>query len=295
VSLRTDGSPQTLLKQTRTAVRRLAFGLATLIGVRRGFFIPYRYAHRLSAPGVRPAYGAIAARLSAQDDRFAAVLDGLGSYAAALTAIGEEPPPAPRWRQDWFPRLDAAVAYALVRERRPARIVEVGSGHSTRFLARAVADGALPTEITAIDPAPRAALHSLPVNWLATTATAAGPAPFQALVAGDMLFIDSSHVLMPGSDVDFLLNDVIPLLPAGVAVHFHDIFLPDDYPPSWAWRGYNEQLAVGPLLAGGWEVLFASHYAATRLASRVAASVAALLPLLPGAYESSLWLERPAR
>jgi hypothetical protein len=279
----------------RAAARRLAFGLATLIGLRRGFFIPYRYAHRLSAPGARPAYGAIAALLAAHEDRFAAILNGLGTYADALMAIGEQPPPAPRWRQDWFPRLDAAVAYALVRERRPARIVEVGSGHSTRFLARAVEDGRLPTAITAIDPAPRAALRGLPVTWLATTATAAGPAPFQALAAGDMLFIDSSHVLMPGSDVDFLLNDVIPLLPAGVAVHLHDIFLPDDYPQAWSWRGYNEQLAVGPLLAGGWDVLFASHYAATRLGPRVAASIAAGLPLLPGAYESSLWLERPPR
>jgi hypothetical protein len=265
------------------------------MGLRRGFFIPYRYAHRLSAPGARPAYQAISDLLAAREDRFAAVLEGLGTYGTALLAIGEEPPPAPRWRQDWFPRLDAAVTYALVRERRPTRIVEVGSGHSTRFLARAVADGGLSTEITAIDPAPRAALRGLPVNWLATTATAAGPAPFQALASGDMLFIDSSHVLMPGSDVDFLLNDVIPLLPTGVAVHFHDIFLPDDYPEAWSWRGYNEQLAVGPLLAGSWEVLFASHYAATRLGPRVAASVAAALPLLPGAYESSLWLERAAR
>jgi hypothetical protein len=265
------------------------------MGLRRGFFIPYRYAHRLAAPGARPTYRAIGDLLAAREDRFAAVLDGLGPYGTALMAIGEEPPPAPRWRQDWLPRLDAAVAYTLVRERRPTRIVEVGSGHSTRFLARAVADGGLSTELTAIDPAPRATLRGLPVNWLATTATAAGPAPFRALTSGDMLFIDSSHVLMPGSDVDFLLNDVIPLLPAGVAVHFHDIFLPDDYPEAWSWRGYNEQLAVGPLLAGGWEVLFASHYAATRLGPRVAASVAAALPLLPGAYESSLWLERPVR
>jgi Methyltransferase domain len=288
---RADGSAQSLLKQARTTLRRLAFGLATLAGVRRGFFIPYRYAHRLPAP----TYRALGDLLAAREDRFAAMLDGLGRYATALTAIGEEPPPAPRWRQDWFPRLDAAVAYALVRERRPARIVEVGSGHSTRFLARAVIDGGLSTEITAVDPAPRAVLRGLPVTWLATTATEPAPSPFRALGPGDMLFIDSSHILMPGSDVDFLLNEVIPVLPAGVAVHFHDIFLPDDYPQAWSWRGYNEQLAVGPLLAGGWDVLFASHYVATRLGARVATSIAAQLPLPPGAFESSLWLERPSR
>ena len=108
-----------------------------------------------------------------------------------------------------------------------------------------------------------------------------------------MLFIDSSHVLMPGSDVDFLVNRILPRLPPGTLVHIHDIFLPDDYPASWAWRGYNEQLAIAPLLTGGaWRLLFASRYAATRLAVEVAASAVAALPSVPGAYDSSLWLER---
>ncbi|HEX5611092.1 MAG TPA: hypothetical protein VFX67_00445, partial [Burkholderiales bacterium] len=82
-----------------------------------------------------------------------AYVEGL---AQALQSLGNEPPPAPRWNQDWFPRLDAAAAYAMVRRFRPRRIVEVGSGHSTRFLARAAADGATQTRIAAIDPAPRA-------------------------------------------------------------------------------------------------------------------------------------------
>jgi hypothetical protein len=98
---------------------------------------------------------------------------------------------------------------------------------------------------------------------------------------------------MPGSDVDFLLNRILPRLPAGALVHVHDIFLPDAYPEEWAWRGYNEQLGVAALLAGGaWRILFASRYAATRLAADVAASAIARLPAVPGAYDSSLWLER---
>jgi predicted O-methyltransferase YrrM len=86
------------------------------------------------------------------------LLDSIEQHAADLEKIGAAPPPAPRWNQDWFPRLDAAAAYAMVRALRPRRIVEVGSGHSTRFMARAVEDGGLPTQILAIDPAPRAAL-----------------------------------------------------------------------------------------------------------------------------------------
>jgi hypothetical protein len=261
---------------------------------RDGFFIPYRYADRLPQAGERLPYPVIETRLTTAALAFAQHVTLLTKYAAALAAIGQAPPPAPRWDQDWFPRLDGAMAYVLTRELRPARIVEIGSGHSTRFFARAIADGRLATRLTAIDPAPRAALAGLPVEWLRDAVPNVGMAPFAALASGDFLVIDSSHVLMPGSDVDFLINRVLPLLPLGVLVHLHDIFLPDDYPAEWDWRGYNEQLGVAALLSGGtWQVRFASHYVATRLARRVADSVASSLPLRDGAHESSLWIERP--
>lgn len=185
------------------------------------------------------------------------------------------------------------IAYAFVRRYRPAQIVEVGSGHSTRFLARAVADGGLSTRITAIDPSPRAAMTALPVDFLREPVPNVGRAPFAGLAPGDMLVIDSSHVLMPGTDVDFLLTTVVPTLPPGALLHVHDVFLPDDYPQDWSWRGYNEQSAVALLLASeDWEILFASHFVATRMADAVAASAAAGLPLVPGCHESSLWLRR---
>ena len=220
-------------------------------------------------------------------------IKSLDTHAAEFAAIGQTPPPAPRWLQDWFPRLDGAAAYAMIHRRRPARIVEVGSGHSTRFMARAIKDGGLATKLTAIDPAPRASLAGLPVEWLSASVPAAGLAPFLSLEAGDVLFIDASHVLKPGSDVDFLLGDVVPRLPVGVLLHFHDIFLPDDYPAAWHWRGYNEQAGVAALLSGGqWRALFASHYAVTRLADHLKTGIVATLTLPAGAHESSLWLER---
>ncbi len=276
----------------RGTARRLWLGLSTLLGRRRGFFIPYRYAHRLSLPGGRPAYRPIEQLFEANAAKFAAQLQALDEYGDALRAIGRQPAPAPRWDQDWFPRLDAAMAYAIVRRHRPARIVEIGSGHSTRFMARAAEDGGLATQIVAIDPAPRAALRGLRIEWLPQTVPACGLAAFRRLAAGDLLFIDSSHILMPGTDVDYLLNEVLPILPAGVLLHLHDIFLPDDYPASWSWRGYNEQSGVAALLNGRWETLFASRYVATRMPDRVKESVIARLPLAPGAFETSLWLKR---
>lgn len=275
--------------------RRLRLGLLTVLGLaQKGVFIPYRYADSLARPGERPPYAAIEALFRRSEPAFAEVLARLDHYAEDLLAIGREPPPAPRWTQDWFPRLDAAVAYATVRDVRPGRIVELGSGHSTRFLARAVRDGSLSCEITAIDPAPRAAIDGLSeVAVLRSTVQEAGLTPFETLGTGDILFVDSSHILMPGSDVDIVLNHLLPALPAGVLIHIHDVLLPDDYPARWAWRGYNEQLAlISLMLAGGYEPIFASQYVATRMRAALEGTIVARLPIERGAIETSLWLKK---
>ncbi len=232
-------------------------------------------------------------RLTARETHFSDRLRAMGRYRDDLHAIGPDKPPAPRWNQDWFPRLDAAMAYTQVRDRRPRRIVEVGCGHSTRFFCRAVADGGLATEVTAIDPEPRTTLAGLPgLRLMDCPAQEVGTEPFAALAAGDILSIDSSHKTAQGGDVDFLMTMMLPMLPAGVAVHFHDMFMPDDYPESWAWRGYDEAVAVEAMIAGGgWSIDFASHYAVSRMADAVASSVVGALPLVEGAIESSLWLE----
>ena len=274
--------------------RRLRLGLQTLLGLgARGFFIPYRYAEGIGGEEVQAGFPEIEKLFESRRRDFAVWLERMAGYREAFAAIGEDRPPEPRWNQDWFPRLDAAMAYTLTREAKPARIVEVGSGHSTRFFARAVKDGGLAARLTAIDPQPRASLEGLPIELRRETLQQAGTAPFETLAAGDIVFIDSSHILMPGTDLAVFLGQVLPLLPAGIYLHIHDIFLPDAYPESWAWRGYNEQLAVPPLLyGGGWEAVFSSHYVATRMAGELAASAAGALQLNPGAVESSLWLRR---
>lgn len=217
------------------------------------------------------------------------VLSSIEAFAAGLERIGGEPPPAPRWAQDWFPRLDAAAAYALVRASRPRRIVEVGSGHSTRFLARAVADEGLATRITAVDPQPRASLQGLAVEWLPVPVQKVAPELFAGLAPNDILFIDSSHQNRPGSDVAFLLENALPRLASGVRVHFHDVFLPDDYPSAWAWRRYNEQEAVAGLLRERFALEFSSHQA---LKAGALPAVLERLPLPAGAIESSAWLRK---
>lgn len=230
--------------------------------------------------------------LAHQKPVFAAQLQQLARYQRDFAKFGGAPP-APRFEQDWFPRLDAAIAYGMVRDRSPARIVEIGSGHSTRIMARAIADGALATVFTAIDPKPRAPLTGMPIHHVTSRLQDASAAPIQALASGDFLFVDSSHILRPGSDVELLFSSLLSALPVGAVVHIHDVFLPDAYPANWAWRNYNEQEALAALLVtGGWMPIFASHYVLTRMAREFAASIAAELLLPGGAIESSFWMEK---
>jgi hypothetical protein len=273
------------------SLRRLRMGLQTMLGLRaQGFFAPYRYAESVPPPTGYPELEAVfaAAELDDMLHRIEEAVEGVAGV--------DGPPPEPRWGQSWFPRLDAAAAYAMVLSAQPARIVEVGSGHSTRFLARAARDlagnGGVPVRITCIDPAPRAALAGLDIDWRREVLEPAHLPLFARLEEGDIAFFDSSHLLWPGTDVDLILGRILPSLRPGVRVHIHDVFLPDPYPTDWAWRGYTEQLGLsGYLTSPGWEVVWATHYAVTRLGAAERPAIARL-PLPEGARESSLWLRR---
>lgn len=276
---------------SRARRRTLSFGLQTVLGLRqRGYFIPLRHAPA-AAPWAGRTMDALRPVFAAAEGSITAHLGAIEAYTPALAALTpERPPPEPRFNQTWFPRLDAAALYTLVRDTGPSRIVEIGSGHSTRFMARAVRDGSLATTMTAIDPAPRADIAGLPLTLLRQTVQSAGLAAFSALGPGDLLLIDSSHVLMPGTDVDLVLNHVLPRLPAGVLVGFHDIFLPFGYPEAWPFSAYNEQHAVAPLLQGRTDIVFASAYALVAMAEALGRTWIGRQPLPDGARESLLLL-----
>src|SRR3954471_3457944 len=104
--------------------RRLALGLPTVMGLTpRGWFIPHRYAPLLPPPGAQPPYTAVEALFESHAAAFEAVIDLVDGHSTALE------PKRSLLDQSWFPSLDAAVAYALVRDRKPQHVVEVGSGH----------------------------------------------------------------------------------------------------------------------------------------------------------------------
>ena len=152
-----------------------------------------------------------------------------------------------------FGGTDALALYCMLRHLRPRRIVEVGSGYSTRFAAQAaLVNGS--TELVCIDPYPDEVVQEGFAGLASLITAPVEEVPldlFTALVAGDVLFIDSSHVLRIGGDVAFLFLEVLPRLQPGVVVQVHDIFLPQQYPREWVVDGlrfWNEQYACRPSL-----------------------------------------------
>jgi predicted O-methyltransferase YrrM len=197
----------------------------------------------------------------------------------------------------WFTTVDMEMLYGMVRYLKPSRIIEIGSGHSTRCTLLAIAANAAepkssPTLFTAIDPEPRLAVDSLDgVAVLRQPVETVPLALFGGLDEGDFLFIDSSHIWASGNDVDVEYHQILPWLARGVIVHIHDIFLPDGYPGHWWDRGYTEQTYVAPLLVSGeWDVLWSAHYMHTTYPERLAEAFRSYDPLV--GYPASLWLRK---
>jgi hypothetical protein len=152
------------------------------------------------------------------------------------------------FHQDWFKEGDAIALYSMLRTFKPQHVVEVGSGFSSALMLD-VNDRFLngDANFTFIEPYPdrlnallnsadrlRTKIIQKPVQEIGTE--------FAALQPGDFLFVDSSHVSRSGSDVNFLMFEIIPSLPKGVFIHFHDIFWPFEYPAEWLADGcaWNE-------------------------------------------------------
>jgi hypothetical protein len=139
-----------------------------------------------------------------------------------------------------FPALDALTLYMMVRHFKPKRYLEIGSGLSTYYCSKAAEKNrhsGYPIEITCVEPFPFQALSTIPdIRIIRDQVQNLDFGPFADLEDGDILFIDSSHVVRIDGDVPFLFLEVIPTLKAGVVIHIHDIPFPYNVPfPADQW------------------------------------------------------------
>ena len=155
----------------------------------------------------------------------------------------------PGWNNGYLPGLDMAALFSFVSEHKPKRYVEVGSGNSTLVAAAAKAQHSPLTQITSIDPFTRAEIDQLSQVIVRKPFEALDASELlNSLEAGDMLFIDNSHRVLPNSDATVFFLEWLPRLADGVIVQIHDIYLPWDYPQEMCDRAYSEQYMLAMAL-----------------------------------------------
>lgn len=200
---------------------------------------------------------------------------------------------------------DAETLYALVRFLKPRRILEIGSGNSTVVTAAACEANAregVETDFVAVDPNPQRPVDSLPGlrRFEPIDCRTLPFSRFEELQSGDILFIDTEHVVKRGGEVNWLLLEALPLVAPGVWVHFHDIFLPYDYPFWLYWSTFpTEQYLLHALLfESTWRVELALAALFVERRTQLRRLIPSLTESVPGTpeletwYPSAFWIRR---
>ena len=204
-----------------------------------------------------------------------------------------------------FDGVDALVAYCMVRHFQPRLIIEVGSGFSSLALGEAASKNGC-TPIICIEPFPRDFLRKgFPglQTLIEKNVQEINLEFFSQLQSGDILFIDSSHTVKVGGDVNYLFLEVLPRLKPGVIVHVHDIFLPFEYRRDWVvdeFRFWSEQYLLQAFLSFNleFEVLMANRYLAHKYRDDLKvtfanlANLEAVRPSSLGWVGGSFWMRR---
>ncbi|HEV7429018.1 MAG TPA: class I SAM-dependent methyltransferase [Thermoanaerobaculia bacterium] len=228
-----------------------------------------------------------------------ALIKGLARFYGELPFPRTQSAETRYWFENWaYSYADAIFLYSMLRHLEPRRVIEVGSGFSSAAMLDTAERWLPETSFTFIDPDTstldallrpgdrervsviRARLQDVPLTT------------FDALVANDILFIDSTHVSKTGSDVNRIVFDILPRLAPGVHVHFHDVFYPFEYPKEWVYEGraWNEDYILRAFLEynGAFEIVLFG----TWLARFHRDLLQELMPLTLENPGGSLWLTR---
>jgi predicted O-methyltransferase YrrM len=164
--------------------------------------------------------------------------------------FSHEQPGEPGWVGGPINAIDTALLYYFVTDFKPKTYLEIGSGVTTLFAARAKQDHNLVTKIVSIDPEPRTAVDAVCDEVIRAGLETTDLSIFFDLEPGDIVFMDGSHRSFMNSDVTVFMLDVIPKLKPGVIIHFHDIVLPYDYSEMFSDWYWNEQYILAAYLLG---------------------------------------------
>ncbi len=175
------------------------------------------------------------------------------------------------YNNDYFSYSDAIFLFSFLLKNKPKKIIEIGSGFSSAVILDTI-EYFFPKHpnITFIEPNPER-LNNLifqkdrnNCRFIDKKLQETSIDIFSQLNAGDLLFIDSSHVIKYGSDLQTLFFNILPFLPEGVFVHFHDIFYPFEYPHEWLKKGiyWNEIYFLRAFLSynNNWDIYFFNTY-----------------------------------
>lgn len=175
------------------------------------------------------------------------------------------------YNNDWFGYTDAIFLYSFLRKHMPKRIIEVGAGYSSAVILDTIDKFYFnKPDVTFIEPN-QDRLNGLfkegdkeQVSLINNNVQDVKPDVFSVLESGDLLFIDSSHVVKCGSDLQILMFEILPSLKSGVFVHFHDVFYPFTYPTKWLAEGryWNENYFLRAFLTNNseWSIHFFNTY-----------------------------------
>ena len=228
----------------------------------------------------------------------AAELDELADWCSTVPRTAP-PGGALSWDNHYWASIDAVMQVHALKTRRCATYLEVGSGFSTMFARRAIEDFDLPTRIVSVDPSPRADIDLICDEVIRSPFQYVAAEVLARLAPGDVFLFDGSHLATMGSDASTLFSGPLNDVPDGVLLGIDDIFLPDDYHPTWAGRWYGEQYLVAAWLLGGhdgWSIRLPSWHATDPARDRDL--FAALWPAIEswgGRRATALWMERDAR
>lgn len=202
----------------------------------------------------KPAHSLLYTIINSKRDDYKTLLNSFLAFLPEISKINavsnESDENKPAWNNGFLPGLDIIALYSCISYFQPSKYIEVGSGNSTKVARKAILDHDLNTEITSIDPHPRANIDHLSDIVMRIPFESLEDYSFitHNLQENDILFIDNSHRSFPNSDVTIFFLEILPKLKSGVIVHIHDIYLPYDYPQFMCDRFYNEQYLLAAYL-----------------------------------------------